>query len=120
VRRLKGRSRPVNRLEDRAEVLAGLASVDLVVPFADDGPERLIERVRPDVFVKGGDYTEATLPEAGLVRRLGGEVELLPFVRDLSTTRIIARLRGGSASAAPAASGPPDGLTAAPASDSAG
>jgi D-beta-D-heptose 7-phosphate kinase/D-beta-D-heptose 1-phosphate adenosyltransferase len=120
VRRLKGRSRPVNRLEDRAEVLAGLASVDLVVPFADDGPERLIERVRPDVFVKGGDYTEATLPEAALVRRLGGRVELLPFVRDLSTTRIIARLRGAPASGASAGNGSHDGLTAAPASDSAG
>ena len=93
VRRLKGPTRPVNHLDDRAQVLAGLASVDLVVPFADDTPERLIGRVRPDVFVKGGDYTEAELPEAPLVRQLGGDVQLLPFVRDLSTTRIIARLR---------------------------
>ena len=93
VRRLKGATRPVNRVEDRAQVLAGLASVDLVVPFADDTPERLIERVRPDVFVKGGDYTEAELPEAALVRRLGGEITLVPIIRDLSTTRIIARLR---------------------------
>jgi D-beta-D-heptose 7-phosphate kinase/D-beta-D-heptose 1-phosphate adenosyltransferase len=114
VQRLKGPSRPVNHLEDRAEVLAGLASVDLVVPFADDSPERLIERIRPEVFVKGGDYTEETLPEAALVRRLGGDVKLLPFIRDLSTTRIIARLRGGSPG-----DGVPDGL-AAPASDGAG
>jgi D-beta-D-heptose 7-phosphate kinase/D-beta-D-heptose 1-phosphate adenosyltransferase len=110
VRRLKGPTRPVNRLEDRAQVLGGLASVDLVVPFADDSPERVIERVHPDVFVKGGDYTEDDLPEAPLVRRLGGEVRLLPFVRDLSTTRIIARLRERPSSAGdPARPGDADG-----------
>jgi len=96
VRRLKGAARPVNHLDDRAEVLAGLASVDLVVPFTEDQPLRLIERVRPDVFVKGGDYTEATLPEAPLVRELGGDVHILPFVPELSTSGIIAKLRNGS------------------------
>jgi D-beta-D-heptose 7-phosphate kinase/D-beta-D-heptose 1-phosphate adenosyltransferase len=96
VRRLKGPGRPVNRLDDRAEVLAGLASVDLVVPFSEDQPLRLIERVRPDVYVKGADYTEATLPEAPLVRRLGGRVELLPLVPDRSTTGLIETLREGA------------------------
>ena len=101
VRRLKGPTRPVNPLEDRAEVLAGLASVDLVVPFADDRPDRLIERVRPHVFVKGGDYTEERLPEATLVRRLGGEVRILPLVDDRSTSGLIARLRHERDTAAP-------------------
>ncbi len=76
VRALKGSGRPINPLEDRMEVLAALSCVDLVIPFAERTPERLIERVRPDVFVKGGDYTREMLAEAELVERLGiGEVE---------------------------------------------
>ncbi|GBF08022.1 bifunctional protein HldE [Deinococcus aerius] len=93
VRRLKGPSRPINPTEDRAQVLAALSCVDLIVPFAEDTPIRLIEALRPDVYVKGGDYTRETLPEAPLVEALGGEVRLLPYLEDRSTTGIIERVR---------------------------
>lgn len=97
VRRLKGPTRPVNPLADRVEVLAALSSVDHVVAFDEATPERLIERVRPDVFVKGGDYSVERLPEAPLVRALGGRVHILPFVEDLSTTGILERIRAADA-----------------------
>lgn len=93
VCRLKGSARPINALEDRAQVLAALSCVDHVVPFEEDTPTALIRAVRPDVFVKGGDYTRETLPEAPLVEQLGGRVEILPYMQDRSTTGIIERLR---------------------------
>jgi len=93
VRRLKGPERPINPLEDRARVLAALTCVDHVVPFEEDTPVEIIRVLRPDLYVKGGDYTEETLPEAPLVRSLGGEVQILPFVDDRSTTGIIDRIR---------------------------
>ncbi len=72
VRRLKGSERPVNTLEDRVQVLAGLSGVDLIVPFEQDTPVDLIRAVRPHVYVKGGDYRVEDLPEAPVVRELGG------------------------------------------------
>lgn len=93
VRRLKGSSRPINGLDDRLAVLEALSCVDHVVPFDDDTPEALIRIVRPDVFVKGGDYTIESLPEAPLVEELGGTVRILPFLEDRSTTGVIARVR---------------------------
>ena len=105
IRRLKGPERPINTLEDRVEVLAALSCVDHLIPFDDDTPERLIEALRPDVFVKGGDYTIDRLPEAPLVRRLGGEVRILPFVADRSTTRIIERIAARDAAPTLAGSG---------------
>jgi D-beta-D-heptose 7-phosphate kinase/D-beta-D-heptose 1-phosphate adenosyltransferase len=93
IRRLKGPERPINALEDRMKVLAALSCVDIVVPFGEDTPHELIRAVRPDVFVKGGDYTRETLPEAPLVEELGGEVRILSFVDDRSTTNIIRRIR---------------------------
>ncbi|GAA5534252.1 D-glycero-beta-D-manno-heptose 1-phosphate adenylyltransferase [Deinococcus aluminii] len=93
VRRLKGETRPINPTEDRAQVLAALSCVDLIVPFSEDTPAALIEALRPDVYVKGGDYTRETLPEAPLVESLGGEVRLLSYLDDRSTTGIIERVR---------------------------
>lgn len=93
VQRLKGPKRPINSEYDRAAVLAALGCVDLVVLFEEDTPARLIEAIRPDLFVKGGDYTIATLPEAAQVHALGGEVKLLDFLDDRSTTSIIDRIR---------------------------
>jgi len=93
VRRLKGPERPINPLEDRIEVLEALSCVDHVVAFDGDTPIDLIERVRPDVYTKGGDYTADRLPEAPVVERLGGTVRILPFVDDRSTTGLIARVR---------------------------
>jgi D-beta-D-heptose 7-phosphate kinase / D-beta-D-heptose 1-phosphate adenosyltransferase len=93
VSRLKGPERPVNPLTDRARVLSGLSAVDVIVPFEEDTPHNLISIVRPHIFVKGGDYTRDTLPEASLVERLGGEVAIMPFAIDRSTTNLIARIR---------------------------
>jgi D-beta-D-heptose 7-phosphate kinase/D-beta-D-heptose 1-phosphate adenosyltransferase len=94
IRRLKGPTRPINALEDRLAVLAALRFVDYLVSFDEDTPHELIRLVRPDVFVKGGDYTRDRLPEASLVEELGGVVRILPFVEDRSTTGLIERIRG--------------------------
>ncbi|MEH1016157.1 D-glycero-beta-D-manno-heptose 1-phosphate adenylyltransferase [Micromonospora sp. CPCC 206060] len=97
VRRLKGPDRPVNPVEDRVAVLAALGCVDHVVVFEEDSPTALIETVRPDVYVKGGDYPSELVPEAPLVRRLGGEVRTLGYVPDRSTSAIIERIRAQTA-----------------------
>ncbi|MFC0029306.1 D-glycero-beta-D-manno-heptose 1-phosphate adenylyltransferase [Micromonospora chaiyaphumensis] len=93
VRRLKGPDRPVNPVEDRTALLAALECVDHVVVFEEDSPAKLIEAVRPDVYVKGGDYPPEMVPEAPLVRRLGGQVRTLGYVPDRSTSAIIDRIR---------------------------
>lgn len=94
VRALKGEGRPVNDLESRALVLAGLGSVDLVAPFDEDTPIRLIEAARPDVLIKGSDYTEAEVVGAREVRSWGGDVRLAAIVEGFSTTAAIARMTG--------------------------
>ncbi|MEU5911265.1 D-glycero-beta-D-manno-heptose 1-phosphate adenylyltransferase [Micromonospora sp. NPDC047527] len=101
VRRLKGPDRPVNPVEDRGALLAALSCVDHVVVFEEDSPAALIEAVRPDVYVKGGDYPPELVPEAPLVRRLGGQVRTLGYVPDRSTSAIIERIRSHSQDASP-------------------
>lgn len=93
VRALKGPRRPVMADQDRARVLAALACVDAVVIFDERSPEAALEELRPDIWVKGGDYTEADLPEASVVRRHGGEVVLLPTVAGYSSSNLIAAAR---------------------------
>jgi D-beta-D-heptose 7-phosphate kinase / D-beta-D-heptose 1-phosphate adenosyltransferase len=93
IRRLKGPERPITSLEDRMQVLAALGCVDHVIAFDEDTPHRLVKAIRPHIFVKGGDYTRDRLPEAALVEELGGRVEILPLVRERSTTRLISRIR---------------------------
>jgi D-beta-D-heptose 7-phosphate kinase / D-beta-D-heptose 1-phosphate adenosyltransferase len=93
VRRLKGPDRPINKVEDRGQVLSALSCVDHIIPFHEDTPEEMIKIIKPDIFVKGGDYTLDTLPEAPLVIKLGGEVVILPYVQDQSTTGIIERIK---------------------------
>jgi D-beta-D-heptose 7-phosphate kinase/D-beta-D-heptose 1-phosphate adenosyltransferase len=92
VRRLKGDSRPINALEDRLLVLAGLAAVDWVVPFSEDTPAALIAKVLPDVLVKGGDYTPEEIAGAKEVLQNGGEVRVLSYRDGHSSSRIIDRL----------------------------
>ncbi|WP_374570288.1 D-glycero-beta-D-manno-heptose 1-phosphate adenylyltransferase [Phenylobacterium sp.] len=92
VRALKGDGRPVNDLESRALVLAGLGAVDLVAPFDEETPIKLIELARPDVLIKGADYTEEQVVGAREVRGWGGEVKLAPIVEGFSTTAAIAKL----------------------------
>jgi D-beta-D-heptose 7-phosphate kinase / D-beta-D-heptose 1-phosphate adenosyltransferase len=93
VSRLKGPNRPINSLEDRAQILAALSCVDHIIPFDGDTPHDLIRVIKPEVYVKGGDYTVETLPEAALVNELGGKLEILPYLDDHSTTSIIERIR---------------------------
>lgn len=94
VRRLKGPTRPVRSVAERAYVLAALACVDCVTVFDDDTPLALIEALRPDVLVKGGDYTEATIVGAPFVRARGGDVVVIPLTPGHSTTATITRLTG--------------------------
>ena len=89
VTRLKGAPRPVNALPRRLQVLAGLRSVDWVVSFAEDTPERLLGLVRPDVLAKGGDYQSQEVVGANIVAAYGGAVEVLGLVQDCSTTSIL-------------------------------
>ncbi|MBI5447521.1 MAG: bifunctional D-glycero-beta-D-manno-heptose-7-phosphate kinase/D-glycero-beta-D-manno-heptose 1-phosphate adenylyltransferase HldE [Gammaproteobacteria bacterium] len=93
VKRLKGPQRPINTLQQRMAVLAGLEAVDWVVPFSEDTPERLIAAVLPHVLVKGGDYKDPlAIPGARTVIQHGGEIQLLHFESDCSTTAIIERI----------------------------
>lgn len=91
VRRLKGASRPMVAQGERAQMLAALAAVDSVVVFEQDTPLAVIEALRPDVLVKGGDYTEATIVGSAEVRSWGGTVRIIPMVEGVSTTKIIAK-----------------------------
>lgn len=94
VRRLKGEGRPVNSLERRMAVLAGLASVDWVVAFGEDTPRDLICAVKPDVLVKGGDYRPEQIAGHDCVEAEGGRVVVLGYLEGASTTGIIAQIRG--------------------------
>ena len=97
ARRLgKGPDRPLNNEQDRATLLAALASVDLVTWFDEDTPEQLISEVRPDILVKGGDYDMRKLPETALVESWGGRALALPFVEGYSTTALVRRIRSTS------------------------
>jgi rfaE bifunctional protein nucleotidyltransferase chain/domain len=93
VRRLKGPSRPVNREEDRAEVVGALKSVDYVTVFDEPTASELIALVKPAVYAKGGDYTLDTLPEAKIVQSYGGEVAFIDLVEGRSTTNIIEKIK---------------------------
>jgi rfaE bifunctional protein nucleotidyltransferase chain/domain len=94
VRRLKGPTRPVRTEVDRAYVLAALEAVSLVCVFAQDTPRDLVLALRPDVIVKGGDYSPDTVVGAEDVRSWGGECVIIPLTPGHSTTSIIERLRG--------------------------
>lgn len=97
VRRLKGPQRPLNRLEDRALVLASLHWIDAVVPFSQDTPLELIRQIRPDVLVKGGDYQLRDIVGAELVQSYGGTVYIYPTEAGYSTTGLAQQLRKGEA-----------------------
>ena len=96
VRRAKGAGRPVNSAADRAAVLSALDCVDAVEIFEEDTPEEILCRLRPDVWVKGGDYTIEELPEASVIASWGGETVILPYLAGRSTTAILDRWRGGA------------------------
>jgi D-beta-D-heptose 7-phosphate kinase/D-beta-D-heptose 1-phosphate adenosyltransferase len=93
VRRLKGPTRPLVSAPDRARVLEALEFVDAVVVFDEDTPAEVLERLRPDVWAKGGDYAGADLPEAAVLRRWGGQAVVLPYLDGHSTTALVERSR---------------------------
>lgn len=92
VKRLKGDKRPIVPENERAEVLAALACVDFVTVFSEDTPCSMIERIRPDIHVKGGDYDMDKIPEAAVIRSYGGRMERFSFVEGHSSTNIIDRI----------------------------
>ncbi len=93
VKSIKGDSRPINKEEDRAEVLSALRCVDYVVLFDEDSPIDLLLQIKPDVYTKGADYTVETLPEAKPIMENGGRVEFISFVEGKSTTSIINKMK---------------------------
>jgi len=92
IRRLKGSTRPINPLQDRAIMLAALKPVDEVVMFSEDTPIDLISALLPDVLVKGGDYTPASIVGAEVVQAAGGHVTIIPFLEGYSSTRLIQKI----------------------------
>lgn len=103
VRRLKGPQRPIVAEGDRARVLQALDCVDAVLIFDDDDPRRVLDKLRPDVWVKGGDYGGIPLPEADVVAQHGGEIVFVPYLTGHSTTGLIERARTISGQTIPAA-----------------
>jgi D-beta-D-heptose 7-phosphate kinase/D-beta-D-heptose 1-phosphate adenosyltransferase len=93
VKKLKGPTRPINSLEERAHVLAGLGAVDIVTSFSQQTPIKLLQHIKPDVFVKGGDYELEDLPEVPVIKTFGGLVKIMGFVQDRSTSNLIAKIK---------------------------
>jgi rfaE bifunctional protein kinase chain/domain/rfaE bifunctional protein nucleotidyltransferase chain/domain len=98
VARLKGPGRPLNPLADRAAVIGALSCVDHVTAFDADTPAELLELLRPDVYAKGGDYTPEMLRESATVAGYGGQLVILDYLPDRSTTSLVDRIRGGAPS----------------------
>lgn len=89
----KGDDRPINSEADRQALLAALESVDMTVLFAEQTPVSLIEKIRPDIYVKGGDYEIDTLAETRLVKTWGGKAIAIPFLYERSTTSLLGKIR---------------------------
>ena len=89
----KGADRPINGQEDRMALLAALESIDLVVLFSEQTPVELIRRIRPDIYVKGGDYAIESLEETKLVKAWGGKAYAIPFIYERSTTNLLGKIR---------------------------
>ena len=92
VKLIKGETRPINNQNDRAEILTALSCVDYVVLFEERSPAELLEKIKPDIYTKGADYTLETLPEREIVERNGIKVEFIEFVQGKSTTNIINKI----------------------------
>jgi rfaE bifunctional protein nucleotidyltransferase chain/domain len=92
----KGPERPLNTQHDRALLIAALASVSLVVLFDEDTPEALIAQLRPDIYVKGGDYDMARLGETALVRSWGGHAVAIPFVSGYSSSALVTKIQNAT------------------------
>lgn len=93
VKRLKGPTRPINIEVDRAELLAGLKSVDYTVIFTEDTPVELISELKPSIHIKGGDYKKEDLPETAVVESYGGEVFIVSLIEGKSTTNVVKKIQ---------------------------
>ena len=93
VSRLKGKKRPINSLKERMKVLSGLISTDWIVPFEEDTPINIIENIKPDILVKGGDYKLSDVVGAKIVNEYGGEVKILSYIEGFSSSNIIEKLK---------------------------
>ncbi|MFC1667846.1 D-glycero-beta-D-manno-heptose 1-phosphate adenylyltransferase [Chlamydiota bacterium] len=93
VRQLKGKDRPIFPLEDRASVISAMRSVDVVTAFSSETPYELVNLVKPDVLVKGGDYSPDSIVGANTVLENGGRVEVVPYIENRSTTALINKIK---------------------------
>lgn len=94
VRKIKGKERPINNQRDRAEILCSLSTVDYVVIFNEETPERLIKMVQPDILVKGYDWKGKKIAGEDIVRKNGGKVVFFPLLKGRSTTKLIQKIKG--------------------------
>ncbi|MBI2995454.1 MAG: D-glycero-beta-D-manno-heptose 1-phosphate adenylyltransferase [Candidatus Melainabacteria bacterium] len=93
VKKLKGNNRPIINENERAEVLAALSCIDYITLFFEETAENFLEKVRPDIYVKGSEYTLDKLPEVKVVKKLGGKIVQIPMIPGISTTSIIQSLK---------------------------
>ena len=93
VKKLKGNDRPINSEKNRAEILAALSCVDFVSIFNEETAEKFLEVVKPNIYVKGGEYNIDILPEAKVVKKCGGEIVLVPMIPDFSTTSLLGKIK---------------------------
>ena len=93
VRRLKGKTRPLNKQQDRAKVLSALSCIDYITIFSETTPEKLIEKLKPDILVKGGDWKVKDIAGAPFVTSYGGRAVSLPFVKGYSTTALVRKMK---------------------------
>jgi len=89
IKRIKGKTRPINRLNDRIKILSSLSCIDHVIEFNDDAPYDIIKILKPDIFVKGSNHRINNLPEVPLIKKLGGKVKILPYLKEYSTREIL-------------------------------
>lgn len=93
IKKIKGENRPINNEQDRTEVLSALENVNYIIVFNETTPVKLLDKIKPDIYTKGADYTIETLPEADTVIKNGGRVEFIKLVEGKSTTKIIDKIK---------------------------
>ncbi len=93
VKKIKGENRPINNENNRAEVLAALGCIDIVTIFSEETAERFLEMVKPNIYVKGGEYNLDNLPEAKIVQKYGGKVHFIPMIPESSTNKVIDKIK---------------------------
>jgi len=93
IKKIKGEDRPIMDEKQRIEIISAIEFVDYVVPFGDTTPEKLIKIIKPDIIVKGGDYKKDEVIGKDIVEKYGGKVYIFPLVKNISTTKIINKIK---------------------------